>query len=244
MRFLRNRWRDLYEAIPLCDRLPVPPEHLCMRVSNGPPDQFLAIGRLLYLDLQRILKSVGRSLAAQQSVLDFGCGPGRVLRYLSPEQQILGVDIDPEAVEWAQRSLPHVRVLLGPQLPPLSFAAESFDFIYAISVFTHLPEEMADAWVAELARLVKRSGVCIVTTLGETLFNALCSDVDGAADQWEREGYYYWRHGGTPGLPDFYQLAFHTREYAEARWSRWFSVVRYDQMAINKQQDSFVLAAR
>jgi ubiquinone/menaquinone biosynthesis C-methylase UbiE len=48
--------------------------------------------------------------------------------------------------------------------PPLAYEANHFDFIYALSVFTHLPESLQTAWMSELARVLKPGGYLLMTT--------------------------------------------------------------------------------
>jgi ubiquinone/menaquinone biosynthesis C-methylase UbiE len=85
--------------------------------------------------------------------------------------------------------------------PPLSFGAESFDFIYSISVFTHLPEEMQIAWLREMHRIAKVGATLVLTTHGDTL-------LDGdARSNLADKGFVYVVGSGTVGLPEFYQIA-------------------------------------
>ncbi|MCB0829234.1 MAG: class I SAM-dependent methyltransferase, partial [Solirubrobacterales bacterium] len=51
-------------------------------------------------------------------------------------------------------------------LPPLGLEHESFDLIYAVSVFTHLADESLP-WLIELHRLLKPGGRLIATYMGE-----------------------------------------------------------------------------
>src|SRR3546814_6253266 len=49
--------------------------------------------------------------------------------------------------------------------PPLAFADESFDLVYALSVFTHIPLELQRDWLDELRRVLVPGGylLCTVT---------------------------------------------------------------------------------
>ena len=57
--------------------------------------------------------------------------------------------------------------------PPLAYCAGQFDFIYSLSVFTHMPETMQYAWVNELRRVLKPGGYLLVTTHGERYLESL-----------------------------------------------------------------------
>ena len=60
--------------------------------------------------------------------------------------------------------------------PPLSFAPEKFDFIYARSIFTHLPEEKQLAWFREIFRVLKTDGVFLFTVSGDYYKSQLTFD--------------------------------------------------------------------
>ena len=112
-------------------------------------------------------------LEASSTILDFGCGCGRVISSLSKltGAQLFGTDIDAEAIEWCNRSLPSVgKFSVNDKLPPFPFDDNAFDLVYSISIFTHLPEDMQFAWLGELNRVLKPSGYAILTTHGSSLF--------------------------------------------------------------------------
>ncbi|MBS2024304.1 MAG: class I SAM-dependent methyltransferase, partial [Deltaproteobacteria bacterium] len=135
-----------------------------------------------------------------------------------------GTDIDPQAIAWCQRHLSYARTLVNPHLPPLPFDAASFDAIYAISVFTHLNEEMQLQWLAELRRVLTPEGVLLVTLLGggEGLTNA---------------GNLNWR--GT--FPSWYQDTLHSEDYVRKTFAQWFRVVAYVPKGMNAHQDVVLL---
>jgi hypothetical protein len=45
-------------------------------------------------------------------------------------------------------------------------------------------------------------------------------------------------------LPDFYQSAFHTKDYIYQQWSAYFDIVRYEERGINNHQDAVLLRKR
>ncbi len=146
------------------DGLPVPPPELIVRVA-GTPDAgwFLKGGRLGFESIRERV-----ALEELESVLDFGCGCGRVTRYwLGVGPSVAGTDLDEEAVEWCRRNLPFARFEPNGLAPPLDFEDESFDLVYGLSVFTHLPEELQLLWMRELGRVLTPGGRLLLTTHGE-----------------------------------------------------------------------------
>jgi SAM-dependent methyltransferase len=145
------------------DGLPVPPSELIVRVAGTPDvDWFLEGGRLGY-------ESVRAHVPGEpESVLDFGCGCGRVTRYwLGAGPTIAGSDLNEDAVDWCRRNLPFARFEENGLAPPLAFDDGAFDLVYGLSVFTHLPQELQIAWLHELSRVLRPGGNLLLTTHGE-----------------------------------------------------------------------------
>jgi 2-polyprenyl-3-methyl-5-hydroxy-6-metoxy-1,4-benzoquinol methylase len=150
--------------------LPLPPARLRVLVDgrSGDADRFIRVGQLGARTVREVLADVDVDLATQDRILDFGCGCGRVARHWgslgSPE--INGCDYNAELVHWCQENLPFMKVRVNELDPPSRYASGSFDVVYALSVFTHLPEALQQAWVAELRRILRPGGVLLLTTLG------------------------------------------------------------------------------
>ena len=228
---------------------PVPPAKLRYRVHGGlDREGFLRNGRVIAANLREILASAGRELDSFERVLDFGCGSGRVIRNLvdgAEPGRFHGTDIDPELVDWCARNLSGVQWRRNDFEPPLDYPDESFDLVYAVSVFTHLDEALQLAWLEELHRIVRPDGILLLTVHGESIYGTLAPAVREAI---RARGFLFLR-GATgrlklDGLPDFYQSAYHSRDYVRDRWSRWFEVVRYVERGINDHQDAVVLRRR
>jgi SAM-dependent methyltransferase len=104
-----------------------------------------------------------------KSVLDFGCGAGRILRHFLSEAEsaeFWGTDIDAASIAWLERHLsPPLRVLRNDVDPPLGLGYEKFDLAWALSVFTHLTENSLP-WLLELHGLLKPGGLLIATYMG------------------------------------------------------------------------------
>lgn len=111
--------------------------------------------------------------AAPYRVLEWGCGPARIVRHLPSlaaadgvAAEFYGTDYNPKAIAWAQANLPEVRFALNTLAPPLPFPDHDFDFLYCRSVFTHLSEALHFAWIRELQRVVRPGGVISLSTQG------------------------------------------------------------------------------
>ena len=218
----------------------VPPVHLRKRVHGAEDrDSFEAIGLAVSDAVFSYLK-VNDDTATFRG-LDFGAGCGRVLVPLNelclknalPKIEWHASDIDREAIAWCQRNLASLGTfLVNNPMPPLPFDDQFFDFVFSISVFTHIPEDMQFAWLTELNRVLKVGGTALLSTLPLEL---VAKNLDAKQIY---DGFYYSPGGrGTRGLPKFYQDLFHSRQYIEREWSRYFSIESYKEKGIAGHQD-------
>jgi SAM-dependent methyltransferase len=151
--------------------LQVPPLALIDLVS-GQPDipWFLEGGKRAAAAIRAALARQGVAIEELAALLDFGCGCGRVLRHwqgLAPGTEIHGSDLSPRSIEWGQRHLGFARLQTNGLAPPLPYPDQSFDLVYALSVFTHLPEDLQQPWIDELRRVLKPGGLLLLSTHGE-----------------------------------------------------------------------------
>jgi SAM-dependent methyltransferase len=160
------------------DGLPVPPAHLIVRVAGSPNAAwFLESGRLAAESIRGALERAGTRIEAMDSVLDFGCGCGRVIRnWAELEGRVAGSDLSGGAIDWCRDNLPFARFETNGLSPPLTFDDESFELAYALSVLTHLPEAIQHDWMDELARIVRPGGFVLLTTHGERYLERLDDD--------------------------------------------------------------------
>jgi SAM-dependent methyltransferase len=206
--------------------VPVPPARLRYKVSeNNSLKNFLLIGEKAAEALEAAVKSLGLSFSKPLTVLDFGCGCGRALAWLTqrhPHCSWFGTDTDSEAIAWCQSNLPGTHWVNGHQ-PPLPAAEAQFDLIYAISVFTHLDEENQQAWLRELARALKPGGWLLLSVYGEHIWKARpeAHDVIESGFLFQTSK----KHEGI--LPDWYHTTFQTRERITANAAQYFAEVRY-----------------
>ena len=158
------------------DGLPVPPPELQWKViGRYNPEGFLERGKLGIDILTDALRRRGVDPHGLGPILDWGCGCGRVLRYWKDIDgpRVHGCDYNPDLVEWCRENLPFASVAVNGLAPPLPFEAESFDFVYALSVFTHLTEAMHHAWMREIDRVLRPRGLFFFTTHGSGYLHGL-----------------------------------------------------------------------
>jgi len=107
---------------------------------------------------------------ANKKVLDWGCGPGRIIRHLPtllPNAEIYGIDYNKDYIEWCIKNLKGINFSVNKIDPPLNFTDSFFDAIIGLSIFTHLSEKNHFEWINELHRITKFGGIMLITTQGK-----------------------------------------------------------------------------
>ncbi|MDX1389535.1 MAG: methyltransferase domain-containing protein [Acidobacteriota bacterium] len=165
----RVLWRNLrWRLREGGDGPPIPSSKARYLVAGGCDIGWFVEGGALGAETVReALARNGYDLARVESLLDFGCGCGRVLRHLGDlPGSIHGVELQPYLVTECRRTVPFASVSTGSPEPPLPFEDESFDLIYCFSVFTHLTDGQQILWRDEIRRVLRPDGLWIVTTQG------------------------------------------------------------------------------
>jgi SAM-dependent methyltransferase len=122
------------------------------------------------------LAAVGRTFGDVDSVLDFGCGHGRVTRWLAPAVSAGAVtvcDLDREAIEFCASEF-GTRALLS-SLDINEVALEKYDVIWLGSVLTHVSGPTASSLLQVLVSHLQQRGIIAFSTRGEP------------SAEWERE---------------------------------------------------------
>jgi 2-polyprenyl-3-methyl-5-hydroxy-6-metoxy-1,4-benzoquinol methylase len=206
------------------DGLPLPPARLMFLVQGTTNvREFLTDGRSTAVAVLDVLKSTGVEIDSTASILDFGCGCGRVIRHVHEMTgaQCYGTDYNPQLIEWCQRKLPFAQFSVNGVSPPLAYKTEQFDVVYALSVFTHFPENLQSAWITELARLLKPGGHLLMTTHGESFLRYMSDE----ERQMFRSGRLVVREQGAVGSNPFF--AAHPPEYVKTLAPPELSIVRF-----------------
>jgi SAM-dependent methyltransferase len=100
--------------------------------------------------------------------LDFGCGPGFLLRrLLESGLHCHGVDASPKEIDLVNEKFSGSALWKGGNVafsPPLPFPDASFDLIVCVEVLEHLLPDMEEAIPREILRLLKPKGRVLFTT--------------------------------------------------------------------------------
>ncbi len=160
----RLRFRHSRQAPPL------PPGHLVYLVS-GTDNMvwFVESGAMAARGIRAALARAGVDIAKLRTVLDFGCGAGRVMRHWVDLRRpaLYGSDQNPELIRWCRENVGFARFVVNEPDGRLEFDSGSFDLVYAFSVFTHLTEAQHAHWIEELVRVLRPGGYLYLTTHGE-----------------------------------------------------------------------------
>lgn len=226
-----------------------PPKHLQIRVAGDYNPYFIDKGFKYYEELNSGLILTGKEIKDFKTVLDFGCGCGRVFRALKtflPSSELYGADIDGEAIDWMERNYAKFgKFSVVSHLPPTLFSEGMFDLVIGLSVFSHLPEDMQFLWLQELNRITKPGGYLVLTTHGEKFW--LDGDVN-IIKVMESKGFYHfepgYNYGKSVSLPDFYQSTYHSHNYIKKEWGKYFEVVNIKSRGIDDHQDIVILRKR
>jgi SAM-dependent methyltransferase len=233
---------------------PLPPASMQYHVFSRTvsPEEFLTAGRLCAESLERALSAHGFSTREFGRVLDFGCGSARVLRHFAPLFDHIafhGSDVTSSLIDWDQANITGVTFHHNDAHPPLPFADGFFDYVWSISVFSHLPEKMALEWLDELRRIVRPGGIVLVTVHGPFRFEEDRNRAGGgvtadAVEEYERNGFTYVHALNDGILPDWYQNAFMQESYARRVYGRYFNVLDYIPQGMMGRQDVIMMQRR
>jgi SAM-dependent methyltransferase len=162
---------------------PIPPSELVLQTGASSKEQFeqmfqpgygfpyryRSVGKGVLLNWIKHLERYSFNIRTMGSVLEFGCGTGRLLQHFRNIEgiRIVGTDANPQMAEWCSKNLTGCEFHCNDLNPPLTFAEDnSFDLVYAFSVFTHIPAEHQEAWLLEMKRILKPGGFLVCTVAG------------------------------------------------------------------------------
>jgi len=158
----------------------VPPRKMRERAGTAKVKEFKAVGNEFlkyFIDLCR--------LKPNERVLDCGCGCGRMAipltKYLSREGSYEGLDVDKASIDWCKRNITSKHPNFHFQFADVynktynpngkykaveykfPYENESFDFVFLMSVFTHMLHQDMENYFSELSRVLRKDGRCLIT---------------------------------------------------------------------------------
>jgi SAM-dependent methyltransferase len=226
---------------------------LLRQAGAGSLEGYLYGGFTVAVGIRALFQLVGGGRVQFRNILDFGCGSGRVIRWLAdPDQKphLYGIDINNSAIAWCASNIPYAEFAVGAASPPLPYANQQFDVIIGVSVFSHLDQQLERAWLTELHRIARPGALLLLSVHGE---NKAQRDLKGdELEQFMRRGHLYKRaiangaveglpDGSVKGLPDFYQVSYHSRAYVTHEWGEYFGVLGFLEHGPLYYQDMVLL---
>jgi len=123
--------------------------------------EFDATRKTLWPGFKEFQKYIGEG----RRVLDVGCGNGRLsLLVENKKAEYIGTDNNPEFLKIAKKNFPEREFVLGDMLS-LPFDKESFDVVFCVAAFHHLPDtDTRQKALSEMARVMKPGGRIIITS--------------------------------------------------------------------------------
>lgn len=155
--YLRQTWQTLGKDDPLWAIL----THPDRRRGRWDLERFLATGEADVTRYIGLLRDAGH-IGSFGSVLDFGCGVGRLsLAWGRRADAVTGVDIAATMIERGRlivAAAPNVRLLVNEGVDLRQFPDDTFDLAFSHICLQHMPWLLAARYIAEFGRVTAPGG--------------------------------------------------------------------------------------
>ena len=194
-----------------------------MFIDSSPEElaSYAERGRNVISLVEEALAAAGKEIEDVERWLDFGCGYGRVLRFLLervPPERVTASDVIAEGAEFCRSEFGVTALRSASELASVRLG--TFDFVYAISVLTHLDERNSVDFLRLLGDSLTEGGIALFTTHGDwslahpghygAEYEARAAELEAAVRE---HGIAYLRYEFAP---DDYGMTWHSREFVEA----------------------------
>ena len=156
---------------------------------------------------------------------------------MSNKAAYTSTDVDEELIDWLKKNIPDGEYFTNNYDPPIHVPDNQFDVVFAVSVFTHIPLDHQQAWLLEIRRILKPSGIAIITFLEleqsldrESTQEVLRPDT-GIKRSWL----------GKDNAPDVYLNFYHTKDFIENEWSKIFEILEFRPRMIRGKQVGVIM---
>src|SRR6185437_3831351 len=139
------------------------PKFLNSNLTDEALHEFFGSGEQHVENLCQLIRTRIRSDFEPRTVLDYGCGTGRVaIPFARRAQRVVGIDISPSMLEEARKSCSRFAVD-GVELLHLdemdSLEPGSFNLVHSFMVFQHVPVARGEVLLEKLIRLLAEGGI-------------------------------------------------------------------------------------
>ena len=147
-------------------------------VSHAQPDSYFAKNAG-----GPLVKHFSKQIIEAENIVDFGCGPGNFLKYLSKSTgKFAGYDLSDNSIKLVQEHFKgHPNFIGAFTQEAQEELSEFFDLAFMLEVVEHLEDDALHAALSDVRSLLKTGGRLIVTTPNEEDLskNWICSPESG-----------------------------------------------------------------
>lgn len=207
---------------------------------------------IFYQDCIETFEILGKPIAGNNKLLDFGVGWGRIARFFLrelPLSNIYGVDVMREFIDICKETFRSNNFDVTTPFPPTALHENSFDYVVGYSVFSHLSENACKEWMHEFYRITKPGALLALTTRGRPFFDyceslktkglggysdalsMMFTDFDQARARYDRGEFVHSNANGVTGggamNSEFYGETFIPEHYARNAYTDIFTLERF-----------------
>lgn len=217
------------------------PEEALQRKYTGTSGQTLLDQAASFLGILDSLMA-GRLQEPGWRGLDYGVGWGRMaslMTYFGAPQQLDCVDAWEKSLQLAiDHGIENKAWVVNAKLVPGELPQGEYDFVYAYSIYTHLPESLVINNTREIMKSLRPGGMFLLTVREPPFLDFLVrtNNCRPAIDKLDTEGYWF----GNVQNPDYGDTIL-TRNWAEANFGKLGVLERLGPMKHEPTQVALVL---
>ncbi|SHK74186.1 class I SAM-dependent methyltransferase [Desulforamulus aeronauticus] len=126
--------------------------------------------KFMNLDLYKEkLGSFCRLLKSGSKILDLGCGPGNVAKYLFESNQgftVVGIDLSEEMIKLARQNVPHDSVMFKVgDIRELEMEENKYDAVVASFCIVHLDNDETINLLKKVVQMLKKNGMLYLSCM-------------------------------------------------------------------------------